>query len=77
MKKIRPITGLVLSMTVGSVGAATEITKTELNKNTGILSADGKFSFTIKVPESSGEGEYFVLFCRHFCRQNETKQLGE
>ena len=44
MKKIIPITGLVLSMTVGSVGAATEITKTELNKNTGILSAEGNFS---------------------------------
>ncbi|MBE7015506.1 MAG: S-layer homology domain-containing protein [Ruminococcaceae bacterium] len=41
MKKIIPITGLVLSITVASVSAATSITKNDLNVSTGVLTVAG------------------------------------
>ena len=41
MKKFVPITGLILSIAIGSVSAATDITKNNFNVSTGVLTVGG------------------------------------
>lgn len=57
MKKIIPIAGLVLSMTVASVNAQVTITENKMNMNTGILTVEGVTDepnklVTINIPKT-------------------------
>ena len=75
MKKIIPITGLILSMSIAGASAQVVITENELNMNTGILTIKGiadtsNAAVSLNIPkigitpqtlqESDAAGEYII-----------------